>query len=153
VIITLHLVVEDLALVGAGRGDEVLVKELKNIVADVAELRLDLETVFTDGLDVSFVAFLLLLLLTPPLVMCDDTEELRSAVKCLCEGNTEGEFGSCCASHSNGASLTLSDTHCFFTNIALDSNDQYVIELFVIHHFLQNSSLVHLVPFISTRKD
>jgi len=63
VIITLHLVVEDLALVSAGRGDEVLVKKLKDVRADAAKLALDLLAVLADGLDVSLVALLLLLLL------------------------------------------------------------------------------------------
>ena len=96
---------------------------------------------------------LLLLLCTSSLVVCDDTEALRSAVKCLCEGNSEGEFGSCCVSHSYGSSLTLSDTKCFITDLVLDSNEQYVEQLFVIHHFLQFSSLFHFIQSRSTRKD
>ena len=30
-------------------------------------------------------------------------------MKCLCEGNSDGEFGSCCAAHSNGVSITFDD--------------------------------------------
>ena len=80
--------------------------------------------------------FLLFLLFTSPFVTCDDTQALRNAVKCLCEGNTEGEFGSCCAAHSNGASITLGNTQCFISSMILDSSNQFVEQMFVIHHVL-----------------
>ena len=83
--------------------------------------------------------FLLFLLFTSPFVTCDDTQALRNAVKCLCEGNTEGEFGSCCAAHENGASITLGNTQCFISAMGLDSSNQFVTGLLVIHHILHFS--------------
>jgi hypothetical protein len=58
-----HLVVEDLGLAGSGRGDEVLVEDLEDILADLGELGLDLLPVRLDHGDLSLVAFALLLLL------------------------------------------------------------------------------------------
>lgn len=43
-----HLVVEDLGLAGLGRGDEVIVENIKDVVADLGELGFDLLTVFFD---------------------------------------------------------------------------------------------------------
>ena len=101
-----------------------------------------------------FLLLLLLLLCVCPVVECDDTEGLRSAVGCLCSVNSGGVFGSCCSSHSNGASLTLSDPQCFISNLGLDSTNQYVLGLFVIHHFLQSSSSpFHSIQFALTTKD
>ena len=42
-IITLHLVVEDLGLPGAGGGDEVLVQHVQDVLADVSQLLLNLQ--------------------------------------------------------------------------------------------------------------
>ena len=58
-----HLVVEDLRLAALGRGDKVLLENLKNVLADLAELGLDLLTVLLDKGDLGLVALALLLLL------------------------------------------------------------------------------------------
>ena len=58
-----HLVVEDLGLAGLGRGNQVLVKDLENIIADLGELGLDLLSVLLDKGDLRRVALGLLLLL------------------------------------------------------------------------------------------
>ena len=88
-----------------------------------------------------FLRFLLLLVLCScPLVECNDTDALRSAVGCLCSVNSGGAFGSCCSSNSNGASLTLDNPQCFVSSLTLNSTNQYVEGLFVLHHFLQSSS-------------
>jgi len=63
VVVTLHLVVEDLGLAGGGAGDEVLVEEAEDVSTDVGELSLDLAAVLADSLAVGIVAALLLLLL------------------------------------------------------------------------------------------
>jgi hypothetical protein len=42
VVVALHLVIEDLALVGGGRGNQVLVEDVQDIAADVGQLLLDL---------------------------------------------------------------------------------------------------------------
>ena len=84
---------------------------------------------------------ILLLLLTSPFVICDDTQALRNVVKCLCEGNTVGEFASCCSSHHNGASITLSDTQGFISSLSLDYRGQYVTGLFVLSSLLSFLSL------------
>jgi hypothetical protein len=56
-------VVEDLGLAALGRGDEVLLEDLKDVFADLAELGLDLLTVLLDQADLGLVALALLLLL------------------------------------------------------------------------------------------
>ena len=92
----------------------------------------------------SFLPFLFFLLLcTSPVVFCDDddTQGLRYAVGCLCSVQSSGEFHSCCESHLNGTSLTLSDPQCFISSLTLDSKNQHVLKLFVFHHFLQSPSL------------
>jgi hypothetical protein len=58
-----HLVVEDLGFAALGRGDEVLLEDLKDVLADLAELGLDLLTVLLDQADLGLVALALLLLL------------------------------------------------------------------------------------------
>ena len=58
-----HLVVEDLGLAALGRGDKVLLENLKDVLADLAELGLDLLTVLLDKGDLGLVALALLLLL------------------------------------------------------------------------------------------
>jgi hypothetical protein len=58
-----HLVVEDLGLAALGRGDEVLLEDLKDVLADLAKLGLDLLTVLLDQADLRLVALALLLLL------------------------------------------------------------------------------------------
>jgi hypothetical protein len=58
-----HLVVEDLGLAALGRGDEVLVKNGKDVLANLGELGLDLLTVLLDESDLLLVALGLLLLL------------------------------------------------------------------------------------------
>jgi len=62
VVVTLHLVVEDLGLASGGRLDEVLVEELEDVDADVAELLLNLLAVLLDTGSVGRVALGLLLL-------------------------------------------------------------------------------------------
>jgi hypothetical protein len=47
-----HLVVEDLGLARLGFGDEGLVEDIEDILADFLELGLDLLAVFADGADV-----------------------------------------------------------------------------------------------------
>ena len=81
-----------------------------------------------------FLFFIFLLFCTSPLVVCDDTQALRNAVKCLCEENTVGKFASCCASHSNGVSITLSSTQFFFTSVSI--HNENVIKLFAFLHSL-----------------
>jgi hypothetical protein len=56
-------VVEDLGLAGFGLGDEGVVQDIEDILADLLELGLDLLAVFTDGANVLLGALGLLLLL------------------------------------------------------------------------------------------
>ena len=63
VVVTLHLVVEDLGLARLGGLDEVLIENLEDIVADLSELGLDLLAVLLDESDLGLVALRLLLLL------------------------------------------------------------------------------------------
>ena len=63
VVITLHLVVEDLGLSGLGGWDQVLVKDIKDVLADLGELGLDLLAVLLDQGNLAGVALGLLLLL------------------------------------------------------------------------------------------
>jgi hypothetical protein len=56
-------VVEDLGLAGLRRGDEVLVQDLEDVLADLGELGLDLLAVLLDEGDLRLVALGLLLLL------------------------------------------------------------------------------------------
>jgi hypothetical protein len=56
-------VVEDLGLAGGGVGDEGLVQDVEDVLADLLELELDLGTVLLDGGDVLLGALGLLLLL------------------------------------------------------------------------------------------
>lgn len=58
-----HLVVEDLALAGLGLGDEAVVEDVEDILADVLELGLDLLAVLADDADVLIRALGLLFLL------------------------------------------------------------------------------------------
>ena len=58
-----HLVVEDLGLAGLGLGDERLVEDVEDILADLLELGLDLLAVVADGANVLLGALGLLLLL------------------------------------------------------------------------------------------
>ena len=55
--------VEDLALASGGRGDEVLVQDVEDVLADLGELGLDLLAVGLDHRDLGLVALGLLLLL------------------------------------------------------------------------------------------
>ena len=55
--------VEDLRLARGGRGDEVLVENVKDVLADLRELALDLLPVALDHGDLGLVALGLLLLL------------------------------------------------------------------------------------------
>ena len=59
----IHLVVEDFGLPRLRLGNEGLVKDVKNILADPLKLKLDLLTVVADDADVLIRALLLLLLL------------------------------------------------------------------------------------------
>jgi hypothetical protein len=58
-----HLVVEDLGLAGLGLGDERVVEDVEDILADLLKLGLDLLAVVADGADVLLRALGLLLLL------------------------------------------------------------------------------------------
>lgn len=58
-----HLVVEDLGLARLGRGDQVLVKNVEDVVADLGKLVLNLLAVLLDKGDLGRVALRLLLLL------------------------------------------------------------------------------------------
>lgn len=58
-----HLVVEHLGLAGGGVGDEGLVEDVENILADLLKLKLDLAAVLLDGGNVLVGALGLLLLL------------------------------------------------------------------------------------------
>ena len=58
-----HLVVEDLGLAGLGLGDQGLVKDIEDILADLLELGLNLLAVVADDTDVLIRALGLLLLL------------------------------------------------------------------------------------------
>lgn len=58
-----HLVVEHLALARLGLGDEALVKDIEDILADILELCLDLLAVLADDADVLLRALGLLFLL------------------------------------------------------------------------------------------
>ena len=62
-ILYVHLVVEYLRLASCGRGDEVLVENVEDILADLGKLTLDLLPVALDHLDLDLVALRLLLLL------------------------------------------------------------------------------------------
>ena len=55
-VVSLHLEVEDLGVIGGGRGDEASVEELEDSVVDVGELGLDLGAVVTDDGDLVLVA-------------------------------------------------------------------------------------------------
>ena len=59
----LHLVVEDLGFSALSRGDQVAVKALKNVLADLGQLGLDLLAVLLDKSNLGLVALGLLLLL------------------------------------------------------------------------------------------
>ena len=86
---------------------------------------------------------LFLFLCVSNLVNCDDTQALRNAVKCLCQVNTAGKFASCCASYSNGDSISLSGNDCFFSSLVLDSSKQYVNIMFVICFFYSIFITIH----------
>ena len=59
----LHLVVEDLGLAALGRGNQVLVKNVQNVLADLGKLVLNLLAVLLDEGDLGLVALRLLFLL------------------------------------------------------------------------------------------
>ena len=63
VVVSTHFVVENLRLLGVSGRDEVLLKDIKNVEADVGQLDLNLLTVSLDELDVRLVTLRLLLLL------------------------------------------------------------------------------------------
>jgi hypothetical protein len=60
---SLHLVVEDLGLASLGGGDQVLVENLENVLADLGQLSLNLLAVFLDQGDLGLVALGFLFLL------------------------------------------------------------------------------------------
>lgn len=62
VVVTLHLVVEDLGLAALSGLDEVLVQNLEDVIADLRQLGLDLLAVLLDQSDLGLVAFGFLLL-------------------------------------------------------------------------------------------
>lgn len=55
--------VEDLGFTALGRGDQVLVEDLKDIIADLGQLGFDLLAVFLDEADLGLIPLGLLLLL------------------------------------------------------------------------------------------
>ena len=57
-----HLVIEDLRFAALGGFDQMLIKDLQDIFADLGKLGLNLLTVFLDQSDLGFVAFRFLLL-------------------------------------------------------------------------------------------
>lgn len=59
----LHLVIEHLGLARLGLGDQSLVEDIENILADLLELAFDLLTIVTDGTDMLVGALGLFLLL------------------------------------------------------------------------------------------
>ena len=63
VVVTLHLVVEDLRLAALGGLDEVLIENLEDVIADLGKLGLDLLAVLLNQSDLGLVALGLLLLL------------------------------------------------------------------------------------------
>merc|ERR1712000_280966 len=85
VIITLHLVIEDLGLASLSRGDQVLVENVEDIFADLAELLLDCLTVFFDELDLRLIAFGFLLLFDG----CDDSPGGTTSTDDVLVGNGE----------------------------------------------------------------
>lgn len=63
VVVTLHLVVEDLGFTRLGRRNQVLVENLKDVIADLGQLSLDLLTVLLDKGNLRLVALGLFFLL------------------------------------------------------------------------------------------
>jgi len=63
VVVTHHLVVEDLGLSRSRRGNEVLVKDVEDVLADLGQLALNLLPVALDHRDLDLIALRLLLLL------------------------------------------------------------------------------------------
>lgn len=61
--IAIHLVIKDLGLAADGVGNEALIQDIKNILADLLELELNLAAVLLDGGDVLVGALGLFLLL------------------------------------------------------------------------------------------
>jgi hypothetical protein len=59
----LHLVVENLGLVGGGGRDEEVIKNVQDVITDGRQLLLDLAAVVLDAADVVLVTLVLLLLL------------------------------------------------------------------------------------------
>lgn len=60
---SVHFVVEDLGLARLGLGDERLIEDVEDVLADLLKLGLDLLSVFADGANVLIRALGLLLLL------------------------------------------------------------------------------------------
>lgn len=54
---SLHLVIEDLGFTSLSRGNQVLVKNVEDVFADLSKLLLDSLTVFLDQFDLSLIAF------------------------------------------------------------------------------------------------
>ena len=64
----------------------------------------------------------------------DDTQALRDTISSLCSLNKVGQFASCCANYSNGASITLEDSpvrKCFIYSLA-STTGSVLTFLFVI---------------------
>lgn len=81
----LHLVVEDLGLAGLGRGDQMLIEDLKDVFADLSELLLDCLAVFLDEFDLRLIAFGFLLLLD----RCDDSPRGSASADDVLVGDRE----------------------------------------------------------------
>lgn len=82
---SLHLVVENLGLASGGIGNEALVKDIEDILADLLELGLNLLAVLLNGRDVLVGAFGLLLLLNGG----DDAPRRTAGADHVLVGNTE----------------------------------------------------------------
>jgi hypothetical protein len=63
IVANVHLMVEDLGLASLGLGNQALVKNVEDILADLLEFGLDLLTVIADGSDMLIGALRLLFLL------------------------------------------------------------------------------------------
>lgn len=80
-----HLMVEDLGLAARGRGDQVLVQNLQDVIADLGKLGLDLLAVLLDQSDLGLVALRFLLLLDRG----DDSPRRTSGTNDVLVGNGE----------------------------------------------------------------
>ena len=85
VVVTLHLVVEDLGFTGLGRRNQVLVENLKDVIADLGQLSLNLLAVLLDEGDLGLVALGLFFLLDGG----DDSPRRTASTNDVLVGNRE----------------------------------------------------------------